>query len=294
MRELVVLGWCKYGEDVPPLQFVKNRRSLINAGAQEKSADEVKWGELLDRYGLRYISDTSEVVLKGLEQGFFDELVVLPAAQKLNDMYIARQSESDFHEAWQIYHRGFGDDEKELVDTLCASFRKNVHHISPGNANGTVMLLKCLGYTALASDLINLYVASRDAATFDRRQMFSENDISDEEFNAAVKTKIAEVVDGRDPGDVLLTISSNQGWDGRDILLLSKIDADGYVKLFKSIKDSDELSACIRMALRFGKMGGVGDAEKVLAQNATEALIKIGNESALNKLRVDKYGIKID
>ena len=124
--------------------------------------------------------------------------------------------------------------------------------------------------------------------------MFSENDISDAEFKTAVKSKIGKAVEDRDPRDVLLTISRNRGWDQRDILLLSTLDADGYVKLFKSIDDSDELSACIHMARSFGTIGGLGDAERVISQNATGALIKIGNESPLNKRRVGKYGIKLE
>jgi hypothetical protein len=93
---------------------------------------------------------------------------------------------------------------------------------------------------------------------------------------------------------VLLKITRQQGWDKRDIVLLSKLDADGYVKLFKSIDDSDELSACIRMTLGFGKIGGVGDAEKALSQNATDALMKIGTELPLNKRRIGKSGIKLE
>lgn len=293
LRELVVLGWCKYGEEAPPLEFVKNRHSPSYTGVKERSDDEKKWGVLLDDYGLRYFSATSTAVLEGLERGFFDASVVLPAARKLHDGYVAQQSESDFNEAWQIYHRGFGDNEKELVETLSASFRKNLQYISPMNANGTFALLKDLGHGELASEFISLYVASRDADSFGRHHMFSENDISDEEFNAAVKKKIGEGVDDRDPKDVLLKITRQQGWDKNDILLLSKLNADGYVQLFKSFDDYDELSACIRMALSFNTMGGVGDAEKALSQNATEALVKIGNESPLNKRRVGKYGIKL-
>lgn len=295
VRDLVVLGWCKYGEEAPPLEFAKKRRSPTYTGAKEQSDDEKKWGELLDRYGLRYFSTTSAAVLEGIEQGFFDPAVVLPGAQKLHDGYVAQQSEADFHNAWQIYHRGFGDDENELVEKFNTSFRKNVQYISPMNANGTVGLLKDLGHAAVATELINLYVASRDASTFDRRNMFRENDISDEEFDAAVKAKIAGIVDDRDPKEVLLKITRNRSWDKPDILLLSKLNADQYVKLFKSIEDSDELSAAIQMARSFAGFGNASDEDKAISQNATEALIKIGKKSNLNKRRVvSKYGIKFE
>jgi hypothetical protein len=55
--------------------------------------------------------------------------------------------------------------------------------------------------------------------------MFSSSDITDPEFKEAVKNKLGGVTDKREPKDVLLQISRQHGWDGRDIALLSKVDA---------------------------------------------------------------------
>lgn len=293
LRDLVLLGWCKFAADGPPLEFVKTRHNQLYLPAKQKSEDETKWGPLLDRYGFRHFSSASSLLLAAIEQGFFDAAALEPEARKLHEGYVAQQSEADFHEAWQIYHRGFGDDEKELVEALSTSFRKNVQYIHPMNANGTIVLLKDLGHTALASELIALYVARRSAETFDRSNMFRENDITDPEFQEAVKKKIVDAPDARDPKDVLLKIARQQGWGKQDTKLLSKVDARGYYDIFKSIGDDDELTACIRMALSFGE--GAGDPEKAIARSAKDALIEIAAESKLNSRRVQsKYGIEIE
>ena len=293
LRELVLLGWCKYSEDAPTLEFLRKRRSSLLRREEIKSDDEVKWGARLDDYELGHDYSISSTVQEALDQGFFDEGRLTPEALKLHEGYVAGQSDADFHDAWQIYHSGFGDDEKELVDALNASFRRNARYISPLNANGTFALLKNLGHTALSTELIALYITSRDIETFDERRMFSSNDITDPEFNKAVKSKVGNVVDTREPKEVLLQISRQHGWGRRDVELLSKIDADDYYKMFKTIADSGDLSSVIRTALSFGTTGGTSNAEKTIASRATEALLKIASESTLNRLRVAKYGIRL-
>jgi hypothetical protein len=109
-----------------------------------------------------------------------------------------------------------------------------------------------------------------------------------------VNGKVGNVVDTREPNDVLLQISRQHGWEGQDIRLLSKVGADGYYKMFKAIADSGVLSSVIRTALSFGTIGGASDAEKAIAKNATDALIKIAGESTLNRLRVAKYGVRVE
>ena len=292
LKSLTLLGWSKYAEGAPDIEFLKARHQL--GIKKEKSADELKWGATLQRFGLWYFSDTARIALECLERGFIDPEDVGADAQKLHAGYDAKTSESSFHEAWQIYHGSFDDNQKEGVEALCTSFRKSVKYIAPVNADGTVRLLRDLGENKLASELISLYVDCHEASSFDMRERFGPNEIRDKEFKDRASKKFSEIEDKRDPKQVLIQIAKTASWNDEDILLLSKISADGYYDIFKSIKDADELSLCIQQAQFFGQLIGAKDTAQTFAKHAQEALIKIGKESTLNKRRVEKFGIKVE
>ena len=293
-KYLVLLGWSKYSEDAPAVEFLKSRRSPLYTGKKEKSEEELRWGALLDEYGLPFFSDSAKIVLDSLERGFFDPEIVKQDAQKLHEGIEATRAEAEFNAAWRLYHRGFGDDTEELIKQLSQSFKKNMKYITPMNANSTFILLRELGEGKLASKLLREYVRIHDAEWFDPSRLFSNEDVSDKEFRIAVDKKVLEVKDERDPKDVLIQISTQRGWEKKDIELLSHVDPDGYYKMFKDIQDAEQLSDCVKMALRFGSIQGAGDAERVITENAKAALQKIAGDSVLNKRRVGKYGITID
>ncbi|WP_156150792.1 hypothetical protein [Hyphomicrobium sp. 99] len=294
MKELMLLGWSRYSEAAPKIEFLKNRRSQLYGKEEDGSPDEELWGTILDEYGMQYFSRTSEIVLESIERGFFIPDLVNEEAQRLDSGYKEKQGDDDFHNAWRLFHDGFDDNQDEVITGLNDSFRKNAKYIRPLNANSTVTLFRDLNQGSLADELVQLYVDSHGPEVFDVRNLFLPDDISDEGFKKAVTKKQAEVKDSRDPKQVLLTIAQNRSWSDEDIALLSAMSEDSYLRLFKDLKNGSELSACIRMALSFKTMGGAGELETSIADKTKAALIKIGNESLLNRRRVKKYGINLD
>jgi hypothetical protein len=173
-----------------------------------------------------------------------------------------------------------------LVEELYSSFKANVFRVTPMNANGTVRLLKDLGRTKQATELIEFYLDQRGKAIFDRTQHFDENDISEPEFRKAFDARVAAIEDHRDPATVLQAIAENRGWNREDVSLLATLSADDFYAIFKKI-NGEQLSPMVRRALAFD-----GEEEKI-AKAATDALLKIAAESELNKRRVQKFGIKV-
>jgi hypothetical protein len=53
-----------------------------------------------------------------------------------------------------------------------------------------------------------------------------------------------------------------------------------------------DLSSYIGTCLKFGQFTNASDQQKGIANSAKEALLKIGRESAINKRRVMRFGIK--
>jgi len=93
---------------------------------------------------------------------------------------------------------------------------------------------------------------------------------------------------------VLLRIAKTDSSSEEDYILLARQTADDFYKLFKG-QQGVNLSRIVRTAVGFERIGGDGhERRKQISARAKEALVRIGKESRLNRLRVRKYGIQIE
>jgi len=82
---------------------------------------------------------------------------------------------------------------------------------------------------------------------------------------------------------------NTQGWHPDDLAILAAVSVDEYWRIFKGHR-GDVLHGIINMCLQFR---GQADNQGIIAERARAALERIGRESAMNALRVSKYGIKV-
>ena len=75
--------------------------------------------------------------------------------------------------------------------------------------------------------------------------------------------------------------------------VLSIATPDDFYEIFKTEKGW-HLPDYVNAGLRVGRIGGDSEKEQGIAENATIALKKIANESEINRLRVSRFGIKVD
>ena len=93
--------------------------------------------------------------------------------------------------------------------------------------------------------------------------------------------------------DVIRHIAERDGWGGSDEEILSAATEEDFYKIFK-MKEGKDLSAYVDVCLQFGRFVDATEQQKAIAEKAKNALMKIGQESNLNRIRVRKYGISID
>ena len=164
--------------------------------------------------------------------------------------------------------------------------------ISPVNLNGTVSLLKDLGRTEQAKELIDFYIASRTGrlicSTLPTRHLAAK--LLDPDVRAAFEKKRDAVREQREPKDIL-AIADRQGLVARGCRVLAAVSVDEYYKLFTE-NERDEMQRMIWTALSFEKVGYSTGQE--IAKRAREALKRIGRESAINARRVRRYGVCVD
>ena len=75
------------------------------------------------------------------------------------------------------------------------------------------------------------------------------------------------------------------------VAVLSALTADDFYTLFKTSRGED-LRRIVEATLQFGRTGSDDQATKMISEHAEQALRRIAAESALNKRRVAKFGIK--
>ncbi|MEJ0040954.1 MAG: hypothetical protein WDM81_01415 [Rhizomicrobium sp.] len=131
------------------------------------------------------MDDFDRVLLKGVEQGFFDEIELKSTANLKSEALDAAKLEGSLFSAWRLYHDSLDDNEAEFVSALETAVKKGAKRINPANLNATIEILKKLGHTDKALAMIPEYVAARSG----EKDLF---DILNSHFGTDVKTLIYE------------------------------------------------------------------------------------------------------
>jgi hypothetical protein len=184
-------------------------------------------------------------------------------------------------------------DDKLLKDIQNGAL-ENLAIINPVNLNGTAGLLREAGMNDEADDLIDRYVEARQdegKAFFDLGEHhFMAGDAPDPRLIDAFETKRAAFVDTRDPGEVLIQVSTQRAWDEEDVELLASLTAGQLVAMFDAMK-GPELRRSIQFAHTLAK-SSVEHAE-TLSERLAEAMNTIAARSYQSKRRLKSWRVPL-
>lgn len=298
IHTLALLGWSKFQPSMAPsLEYLRNGRSEDYFGLEEKqnvSPDIAAWNALLGIYKFGTMDDFDYELLKSLENGFFNPVEIEKQSTALDKVIRLKKEDGSFSEAWECYHDNFSNNQDEVLDTIYNSFKATVKSISPTNLNGTVKLLRELGRNEQAEEIIKYYVENRngDRNFWDLSENVFADRITEKLVLQAFAKKLEEFKNEVDPFSMLLQIGTHRSWNEHDLAALASLPVDYYFQLFKTHNGKD-LSKIIYGALQFGQISNASEPMREISKRAKDALTKIGGESALNALRVSKYGINV-
>jgi chorismate mutase len=268
---------------------------MLGLGDKEVSAQEQLWQSMLQQYDYQTTDEFDLAIARSVETGYIDEEIFHKEADKLNKQVHAAKSESSFGEAWHLYHDSFDDNESEVCKTLVESFKTNCKYISPMNLDGTVRLLRDLGRSEQADELIDFYIMNRKDSPklFDLDEYAFAEDIRDRTIISKFKAATLVTKEQKTLREVLAKISEQNGWGSNDAEVLFNATEDEYYSLFRSEKGR-YLSQWVNTCLKFGRFSNASEREKKIADTATNALKKIAKENKINARRVSKYGINLE
>lgn len=172
---LALYTWCYYSGEkhTPDYKYVKDLGNVF-LGLDDKkdlSEQEKNWNSILQNYSYTNTDEFDLALASVVENGYVTEHKLKDEANKINERIIQEKGGNAFSEAWRLYHDTFDNNEEDLVANLADKFKQNVRFISPVNLNGTVKLFRELGKSALADELIELYIENNR----DRKQLFNLN-----------------------------------------------------------------------------------------------------------------------
>jgi hypothetical protein len=295
VASIALLSWSIFApKEAPTREYLLHKHGSVGDG--ELSDVEKKWRRMLDNYPFTHMDEFDAEILVGIERGFFDNEELRRRAEEREEAFKAGDGQGSLQAAWSLYHDSFDDNEPAVVVAIIAAFREHVRLVTPLNLSGTVKLLKDLGHVEQAQQCLDYYMQQRSKEGekfFDLQNYAFGSDIDDPDVRAAFDEKHRSFKDERTPAQVLVRMAKNKGWGRDDITLLSKLTPNDFFQLFKSHWGED-FERIVRTSLQFSNMGGTGEEEKAISERAREALVRIGQESLLNRRRVGKFGVQIE
>lgn len=262
VSSVVLGGWAEFQpNEAPAFETLKSYNRLVmslKAGKNDGEEERPKWADRLENYDFTHTDDLDLVIFEGVQSGFFDEQKLKFAAKSLEDSITQNSRDNSYAKAWDQYWYDLSVPDDKLLEDIRTGALENLAIINPVNLSGTAGLLREAGMNAEADDLIDRYVEARKdegKAFFDLYEHhFMTSDAPDPRLVAAFEAKRATFVDARDPGQVLIQISAQQGWDEEDVELLASVTADQLIAMFDAIK-GPELRRSIQFAHTLAKSG---------------------------------------
>jgi|GEM_PF-287914 len=288
---VVLGGWCFLQRDLAPsLDFVRRFNPMSGLfGRKEEPADEKGWRELLGRYGYGSTDELDEPILDGVALGYFRGNVLREAARSVEERRRREGRDDSFSRAWRLYHDSLTTDDDVILDAMQAGALENLAEITPTNMNGTLSFLRRYGRDAQASDILARWIEANRGKEgfFDRWNRFFANDPVDAELLAAMEAGRAEIVDARDPADMLKQMAKSGGYNpAEDAARLSRLSADEIVRLFDD-HAADDVKGMMEWADRLAAQPG---AENLRA-SLDEALGRIASRSRMREDRLRSWGV---
>ena len=299
LQTLALFGWCYYSHKqdpgIPSYEYVTAFGCHLG---RKKTEQQLGWDAILQEYNFK-ATDALDVALSSLiENGFVDEELVRKEAQKLNEQIIATKSIEEFREAWNLFFT-FNGTEEELVTKFENSLREHVQYISPLNLNSVIGLLRELDRNELACELIDFYIEKRgaDKEIFDiSENLRSWQEEPDKELEHKFNLQLATLEETPTIEGVFAHLAKERGWGWSPAQweVLASATADDFYRIFKSATRKNILSY-LKASLQYGQLAEVATEHQLeITKKAKEALLRIGNESLLNKVRLKRFGISTE
>jgi hypothetical protein len=296
VHSVTLFGWSKYDrEHSVKIEFLKQssleRHLARHDQGTPQPPEEAGWESLLEKYKYGRSDDFDLALMKFVDTMILDTDEIQREARKLEEQQRIGGLQGTFGDAWRSFHDSFEDDEEAVVKDLIDGAEKSVEVVSLPNLNELVMLLKGLGRTSEANDILEYFAENRrDSDYWNSDDPFGRGPF-DPDVSALIERKKVQEPEALDLADAL--IKAGKDYDSETIRRLAATPLREYRDLILSSR-GDRLRSIVLSALEFRRVANASEDMRRVREKMEEALRMIGRRSRLNALRLKKYGVSID
>jgi hypothetical protein len=216
----------------------------------------------------------------------------VPEVKKMQEARERAEGDAGLNSAWRKYHDSFDRDEEAVANDLFDLILQNIKYLSALNLNSAYTILENIGYPDKAQALLESFI-KENAGTpseFDLSGHPFSNEITSpkirEAFKAQAKARRNSLPSPTEAGKSLY----KGRFSSENEQSLAKLSAVEFEALFRRLR-GDELTSVVQGVLGYRQIANATPEQKAITAKAIEALNRIAADSALNKLRMKKFGL---
>ena len=292
VHSIVLIGWCVFEPKLAPdIERVRRHNLFLGMlGEDQRTAEELRDDQILQSYGFGGFDKLDELLFDGLRAGAFDTDALQIALAEVNGRYANEDVRKAIQKPWDAFGESFDADADALMDSLVASIEDHAGAMSPGQASDALDVLRELGRPQEAERLLPIYLEAQNGRP---REFFATGRDGarrpiDPAIVAAFEQKLNDMPLEKDPAQILIDIGTKNAWNPADVAFLATVPVDKYVDLLRQLR-GDDLHSAVRAGLRFGEFANPDGNDQEVAKRMDAALKKIGEDNALNRMRVKPY-----
>lgn len=243
-------------------------------------------------YGFTRCDELDSTVISLVEKGYLDEAGLRLFVEKAAENTKHNEDVKLLQDAWKIYKSSFKSNEDELLAGFEVAIKACLNKMSVMDIDAICSVLDGLGRRERLEQLVSDYINSlrEQGAVIDKREILRWP--KDEYLSGA----LVDYIDGsrvaKKFDDYIIPYAGTNGLDRDDYLSLSQSSVDDFYNFFVG-SDAENLHSWVSFCLGFGSIQA-SDAEsqeafETIFLKSFEALLKIREESLLNKMRTDTY-----
>lgn len=279
--------------DIPPIEFLTSGRMNKAFG---KVDDEVgKWLSSIRDYPFREADGFDRCLLQAIRLGFVDDVTIAGPISELERQFDNLAASAALDKAWSYFQDTYEHNESEIIEQVVTASKGGIEALSLSNLNANVSLLKKLGATREADDLITSFITYNTSKSrfFNLASHPFGREITDPDVRKALDAHfIAQGSTGRTLDEAIETIATGS-LNPEDMARVAATPPGDIAEYFKR-KTGRQLQSSRAGLLELARISNRSDDMTMAYENTVEALKLIGAESTLNRLRVQALGIVID
>jgi hypothetical protein len=298
VHSITLFGWSKFQPSLaPPLEYIgasSMGRFIAREQGKKATPEELKWDAILENYQFTHLDDLDRELLKFVDGGILDSSAVETRAEELDRQLALQKEAGSYEQAWRPFHDSFEDDVDEVKRAILQGLKANVRVASLSGLSESVKLLKEIGGKKDARELLEFFDTHRNDDEFwdTSRDRFREGP-----YDSDVEARIASHRAKAAAAEVFVPeaqlIRAAETYDSETIKRLAEVSIDEYYRMVKS-KSGAAMRKVIQAGLNYRRIGNASPEMREVVRRMEEALKRIGSESKLNAIRIQRYGISVE